>query len=195
MISNLKGTLESLSANVLIVNIGAMSLEIHAPTSTISTVGGVGQQIRLHTFLLIKEEMIALYGFSTSEERDLFVLLNGVGGIGPKLALALLSAMKPQSLATAIASGDTSTLIQVPGMGKKTAGRLILELKGKMEQQWGQSAITVSHDNAELMAALSALGFSNSEVGEALNDISLESLSTLEEKVRIVLQRLNARLG
>ena len=80
-------------------------------------------------------------------------------------------------------------------MGKKTAGRLILELKGKMEQQWGQSAITVSHDNAELMAALSALGFSNSEVGEALNDISLESLSTLEEKVRIVLQRLNARLG
>jgi len=170
-----------------------MSLEIHAPTSTIGKIGRVGQQVRLHTFLLIKEEMVALYGFSTPEERDLFVLLNGVGGVGPKLALALLSAMNPQSLAAAIASADTTTLIQVPGMGKKTAGRLILELKSKMEQKWGQSAITMSLDNTELMATLSSLGFSNSEVGDALTGINLESQATLEEKVRAVLQRLNAR--
>lgn len=193
MISNLKGTLESISAEVLIVNVGAMSLEIHTPTSTIGNIGGLGQQVRLHTFLFVKEEMLALYGFSTSEERNLFVLLNGVGGVGPKLALALLSAMNPQSLAKAIASSDTTTLTQVPGMGKKTAGRLILELKSKMEQEWGQSAITVSLDNTELMAALSALGFSNSEVEEAITGINLEAQPTLEDKIRIVLQRLNAR--
>ena len=130
MITGLRGALEAISDDSLTVDIGPMSLEVFAPTSTIASVGPVGGSVRLHTYLYIREEILSLYGFGSLEERDLFVMLIGVSGVGPRLALSVLSTMSPRELAGAIGAEDTGSLTRVNGLGKKTAGRLILELKG-----------------------------------------------------------------
>ena len=131
MITGLRGALEAISDDSLTVDIGPMSLEVFAPTSTIASVGPVGGSVRLHTYLYIREEILSLYGFGSVEERDLFVMLIGVSGVGPRLALSVLSTMSPRELAGAIGAEDTGSLTRVNGLGKKTAGRLILELKGQ----------------------------------------------------------------
>ncbi|MFQ5934719.1 MAG: Holliday junction branch migration protein RuvA, partial [Dehalococcoidia bacterium] len=118
MISGLQGELESRGSDSVIVDIGPVSILVYAPTSTLSVLGNVGERVKLHTYLYLKEDVLALYGFATTDERDLFETIIGVGGIGPKLALALLSAMSPERLARAIATGDTEQLIQVNGLGK-----------------------------------------------------------------------------
>ncbi|MEE9248872.1 MAG: Holliday junction branch migration protein RuvA, partial [Dehalococcoidia bacterium] len=172
------------------LNIGPMSLQVFSPTSTISVLGSPGDRVRLHTYLHVKEDVLALYGFATTDERDLFVTLIGVGGIGPKVALALLSAMSPRSVAIAIASGDTQQLTQVSGLGKKMAGRLVLELKGKLEREWGEAVGAPTPDHDEVVAALSALGYAPSEARTAISRVRLEPEAPLEEKVRAVLQSL-----
>lgn len=190
MIYSLQGVLESLGPDQVALNIGPMSLQVFSPTSTISVLGSPGDRVRLHTYLHVKEDVLALYGFATTDERDLFVTLIGVSGIGPKLALALLSAMSPRSVAVAIAGGDTQQLTQVSGLGKKIAGRLVLELKGKLEREWGEAVGLPGPDYDEVVAALSALGYAPSEARTAISRVRLEPDAPLEEKVRIVLQSL-----
>ncbi len=190
MIYSLQGVLESLGPDQVALNIGPMSLQVFSPTSTISVLGSPGDRVRLHTYLHVKEDVLALYGFATTDERDLFVTLIGVGGIGPKVALALLSAMSPRSVAIAIASGDTQQLTQVSGLGKKMAGRLVLELKGKLEREWGEAVGAPTPDHDEVVAALSALGYAPSEARTAISRVRLEPEAPLEEKVRAVLQSL-----
>ena len=152
MITGLRGALEAISEDALIIDIGPLSLEVFAPTSTIGVIGPVGRPVRLHTYLYIREEVLSLYGFGSMEERDLFVMLIGVSGVGPRLALAILSAMSPRDLARAISSEDIPALTRVNGLGKKTAGRLVLELKGKMEREWGEIAVSPSPDLDEVVA-------------------------------------------
>ena len=190
MIYSLQGVLESLGPDQVALNIGPMSLQVFSPTSTISVLGSPGDRVRLHTYLHVKEDVLALYGFATTDERDLFVTLIGVSGVGPKLALALLSAMSPRSVAIAIASGDTQQLTQVSGLGKKMAGRLVLELKGKLEREWGEAVSMPGPDYDEVVAALSALGYAPSEARTAISRVRLEPEAPLEEKVRAVLQSL-----
>ena len=163
MITGLRGALEAISDDSLTVDIGPMSLEVFAPTSTIASVGPVGGSVRLHTYLYIREEILSLYGFGSLEERDLFVMLIGVSGVGPRLALSVLSTMLPRELAGAIGAEDTDFLTRVNGLGKKTAGRMILELKGKLERDWGAAAVSPRPDLDEVVAALSALGYAPSE--------------------------------
>lgn len=193
MIYSLQGVLESLSPDQVALNIGPMSLQVFSPTSTISVLGSPGDRVRLHTYLHVKEDVLALYGFATTDERDLFVILIGVSGVGPKLALALLSAMSPRSVAIAIASGDTQQLTRVSGLGKKMAGRLVLELKGKLEREWGEVVGAPGPDYDEVVAALSALGYAPSEARTAISRVRLEPEAPLEEKVRAVLQSLGTR--
>lgn len=193
MIYSLQGVLESLSPDQVSLNIGPMSLQVFSPTSTISVLGSPGDRVRLHTYLHVKDDVLALYGFATTDERDLFVILIGVSGVGPKLALALLSAMSPRSVAIAIASGDTQQLTRVSGLGKKMAGRLVLELKGKLEREWGEVVGAPGPDYDEVVAALSALGYAPSEARTAISRVRLEPEAPLEEKVRAVLQSLGTR--
>ena len=192
MITGLRGALEAISEDALIIDIGPLSLEVFAPTSTIGVIGPVGRPVRLHTYLYIREEVLSLYGFGSMEERDLFVMLIGVSGVGPRLALAILSAMSPRDLARAISSEDISALTRVNGLGKKTAGRLVLELKGKMEREWGEIAVSPSPDLDEVVAALSALGYQPSEARTALAGLNIDPATPLEEKVMTVLQRMGA---
>ena len=192
MISSLQGVLESRGTNEVVINVGPMSLTIYAPTSTLGVMGNVGERVKLYTYLYLKEDNLALYGFTTTDERYLFETIIGVGGIGPKLALALLSAMSPERLAGAIASGDTQQLTQVSGLGKKTAGRLVLELKGKMEREWG-GVIGPAPEEEEVVSALTVLGYTPSEARAALSQVHLEPDVPLEEKVRLVLQSIGSR--
>ena len=186
----MRGTLEAISDDSLTVDIGPMSLEVFAPTSTIGTVGPVGGAVRLHTYLYIREEVLSLYGFGSLEERDLFVMLIGVSGVGPRLALSILSTMSPRELAGAIGAEDTGSLTRVNGLGKKTAGRLILELKGKRE--WGEAAVSPRPDLDEVVAALSALGYAPAEARAALVGTNIDPAAPLEEKIMLVLQRLGS---
>ena len=110
---------------------GSVSLQIFVPTSAIGDLGNVGEEVHLHTRLYIRDDEAVLYGFPTPEALRLFQMLNGVSGIGPRTSLSLLSSLGPQTLITAVATEDVGTISKVPGVGRKSAGRLVLELKGQ----------------------------------------------------------------
>ena len=130
MIVALEGIIEGLGQDSAIIRVGPITLKIFTPASTLNQLKSVGRKIRLNTHLYIREDNISIYGFFSVEELNLFQNLISVSGIGPKAALSLLSAFATEQLASAIASGDTDLLSQVSGIGKKTSGRFVLELKG-----------------------------------------------------------------
>jgi Holliday junction DNA helicase RuvA len=157
----------------------------------LSTLGAIGEEVRLHTHLHLREDNVALYGFAAAAELELFQMLIGVTGIGPKAALAMLSAMKPNDLALAIVTENVDLLTQAPGVGKKMASRLVLELKEKLESAWAGAAVS-PEGNAEVIGALTSLGYSPSDAASAVAAISDSPGLTVEEKVRLALQHLAA---
>ncbi len=191
MIAGLEGTLESRSADRAIIKVGGVSLLVHMPSSTLASLGAIGEQVHLYTHLHLREDNVALYGFASPEELELFQTLIGVSGVGPKVALAMLSAMNPSQLALAIATGNVDLLSQVPGVGKKMASRLALELKGKLEGVW-VGAPTAQGD-AELIAALINLGYTPSEAAAAVATLPDSPDLTVEEKIRLALQYFATR--
>ena len=191
MISNLKGVFEGRGPGWALVRVGGVGFQVHIPASSLSRLGPVGKEVELHTHLYLREEVLALYGFATAEELGLFQSLIGVRGVGPKLALVLLSALPPDRLTLAIASGDEDSLTQVPGIGKKTAQRLILELKGKLEKL--VSPVPVSEGDAEVLSALTNLGYTLAEATRALSSLPQEKDLSLEDRIKLALQSLGAR--
>jgi len=192
MIAGLDGTLESRSAEGAIIKVGGVRLRVFMPTSTLSALGVIGEEVHLHTYLHLREDNIALYGFSSLEELELFRTLIGVTGVGPKVALAMLSAMNPSQLTLAIATGNIDLLSQVPGVGKKMASRLALELKGKLESAWVGAAVS-PEGNAEVIAALTSLGYSHAEAASAVSTLPDSPDLTVEDKIRLALQQFAAR--
>ncbi len=191
MISAVHGTLERTGPNWALVRVGGFSVKLGVPTLSLNRLGAVGSKTDLHTHLHVREDIIALYGFSTEEELSLFEALITVSGVGPRIALAILSVLSPEQVALAIASGNPEGLTGIPGIGKKIAARIVLELKGKLEKQWldqGQPALV--SDNADVVAALSALGYSAQEAMQAASQSSLDKGKTLEERVTGALQYL-----
>jgi Holliday junction DNA helicase RuvA len=145
--------------------------------------------VRLHTHLHIREDNATLYGFASAEELQLFQTLIGVSGIGPKLALSILSAMAVDKLTMAIATGNTHLLTEVPGIGKKTAERLILELKDKIGARWVITpGAQLVQENTEVVAALTSLGYSVAEASRAVASLPSSSDLSLEEKLKLALQ-------
>ncbi|MEE8473253.1 MAG: Holliday junction branch migration protein RuvA, partial [Dehalococcoidia bacterium] len=132
MIAGLHGKLEARGLGHALVRVGGVTLQVFMPTSALARLGGVGEEVHLHTHLHVREDILALYGFVTPQELALFQSLMGVTGVGPRLALAVLSTYSAQELTLAIMGGSVDVLSQVPGLGKKIAARLILELKGKL---------------------------------------------------------------
>jgi Holliday junction DNA helicase RuvA len=191
MIAAIQGTLQHRGTNWAIVKVGGVSFQVYIPGSTLSRLGAVGDEVHLHTYLHFREDNMALYGFATAEELGLFQAFISVSGVGPRVALALLSALSSEQLALAIASGNVDLLSQVPGIGKKVASRLVLELKGKIEKSWvGVSASPLSQESAEVVVALTALGYSLMEATQALDAIPDSSELSLEDKVKLALQYL-----
>jgi Holliday junction DNA helicase RuvA len=194
LIVGIEGILESRGADWAIIKVDGVSLKIYSPASTLSCLGVPGGKVQLHTHLLIGEDSIALYGFISPEELELFTTLIRVDGVGPKSALAMLSAMTPEQLALAISGGNVDLLAQLPGLGKKTASRLVLELKGKLEKEWaGITPSYLAQDNASVVAALTGLGYSVAEATQALAALSDSPELSLEEKIKLALQQLASR--
>lgn len=131
MIAQLSGTLVDKGLDVVVVDVGGVGYLVHISLATLQTLPAPGQAVRLLTHLQVREEALTLYGFTTAEERQVFELCLTVSGVGPKLALAAISGLGPAALGDAIASGDVGRLVRVPGVGKKTAERLVMELRDK----------------------------------------------------------------
>jgi len=188
MIASLQGKLESLGSNGAIINVGGIGFQVHMPTSTLSILGVIGKEVRLHTYLHLREDNVALYGFASTEELGLFQNLLSVSGIGPKLALAMLSAMSIEKLTMAIVTGSADLLTEIPGIGKKTANRLILELKDKLGAGWITTpGVQLAEENAEVVAALASLGYSIAEATRAVASLPTDSKLSLEDRVKLAL--------
>lgn len=189
MIASLQGTLESFGEDWAIINVGGIGFKVFLPTSTVSSLGAIGREVKLYTHLHVREDNVALYGFATTEELSLFQLLISVSGVGPKLGLALLSALDAEKLAMALATGNADVLMMVPGIGKKTSYRLILELKEKISTAWLPApALGLAQENTEVVAALTSLGYSAAEATRAVATLPSSSSLSLEEKVKLALQ-------
>jgi len=189
MIASLRGTLEALSTDSDIINVAGIGFQVYLPTSTLTTLGAVGEEVKLHTHLHLKEDDATLYGFGSPDELTLFETLIGVTGLGPKLALAMLSAMNVDQLSMAIATGSTDLLTTVPGIGKKMASRLILELKDKVGAGLvATPAAQLAQENTDVLSALVSLGYSVTEATQAVATLPSSSDLTLEEKIKLALQ-------
>lgn len=194
MIAAVEGNLISTGNNYVIVKVGALSLMISVPGSTVSKLGHPGSSVILHTHLYVREDNISLYGFLSPQELLLFEQLITVSGIGPKVALALLTTLSAEQIISAILSSNAELLSQVPGIGKKTAGRIVLELKGKLEKGWeGDIIPSIGQADSDAVSALTSLGYSVREATQALSNIQRQEGMTLEEKVRLALQQMAPR--
>jgi Holliday junction DNA helicase RuvA len=189
MIASLHGTLESLGSDGAVVNVSGLGFRVYMPTSTLSSLAGIGKEVHLHTYLHLREDSATLFGFASPDELRLFQTLISVSGLGPRLALAMLSAMSLEQLIMAIATANRELLTVVPGVGKKLAERLILELKDKVAAGWVSApAIELVEANTDVLAALTALGYSAAEASRAVTSLPADSELALEEKIRLALQ-------
>ena len=189
MIGSLHGRLESLGSDWAIINVNGIGLQVYMPTSILSTLGTIGEEVHLQTHLVMREDSATLYGFTTAEELELFQTLIGVSGLGPKLGLAMLSAMSVEQASMAIATGSVDLLTVIPGIGKKMADRLILELKDKIGAGLiATPAAQLAQENADVIAALTSLGYSISEASRAVATLPSSSDLSLEERIKLALQ-------
>jgi Holliday junction DNA helicase RuvA len=189
MIASIHGSLEVLEIDWAIINVGGIGFQVYLPTTTLSTLGNVGEEVRLHTHLHLREDGVTLYGFISTADLGLFQILIGVTGLGPKLALAMLSTMDAEKPSLAIATSSTDLLTEIPGIGKKMANRLILELKEKIGAGLTNPPTTErAQESAEVIAALTALGYSVAEANQAVATLPPTSNLSLEEKIKLTLQ-------
>jgi len=197
MISFLEGTLAEAWPTRAVINCQGIGYELLIPVTTFDHLPKIGEKIRLLTHLVVREDAHTLYGFFSSGERDLFrLLLHHVSGVGPKTALSILAGSTPQTVRDAVATGDTSTLAKLKGLGKKTAERIVLELRDKLPaldslaggtpSERGSDHPPMSGNSQDALLALLALGYKSSEAQKALQglDSSLPSGDLVREALR-----------
>ena len=190
MIASLCGKVKALKDDSLIIDVGGVGFQVYVASTVLSKVIPIGQAIELYTHMNVRENEIALYGFRSAEEKEFFEMLLGVSGIGPRTALAALSALSPDTLRNAIVRGDASSLSRIPGVGKKTAQRLILDLKDRIDVPAESLATLAIHEgDAEVINALTALGYSLSESQSALASIP-QDVHELDERILVALRFL-----
>lgn len=192
MISRLAGTLLEIDPPNLVVDCGGVGYEVEAPTSVFDTLPQIGQPVELRTHLQVSQDAQTLYGFSSLAERTLFRQLLKVSGIGAKLALTILSGASGEELARYVADGDVASLTRLPGIGKKTAERIIIEMRDKLEAMpalpagvaaGASSGATATGAAAEAASALKALGYKPAEVQRMVREAAGPELSA-EEIIR-----------
>jgi Holliday junction DNA helicase RuvA len=193
LITGVRGVLETKGADWVQVRIGgSVTLQIFVPPSTTEDLGAVGGEVHLHTHLYIRDDEAVLYGFSTPEALRVFQLLNSVGGVGPRMSLGLISSLGSQGVVTAVATGDVETLCRAPGVGRKSAGRMVLELSGKLEKELADApALAGGTEDGDVLSALMALGYSVAESRRAVASMGDAGGLEVEEKIRRALQQLS----
>ncbi|MEY2476108.1 MAG: holliday junction helicase RuvA [Actinomycetota bacterium] len=198
MIGSLRGTLlDRTTTGEMLVEVGGVGYRVTCAASTLAAAGELGAPVFLHVHTHVREDAIVLFGFSTRDERLCFEALLGAHGVGPALALAILSAHSPSSLRRALAADDVDALTMVPGVGKKTAARLLMELKSRLDLDGGDDAALAAAASganrngsarAEVRAALAGLGYAPDEVREATRELADDG--PVEDLLRSALRQL-----
>lgn len=190
MIAFVEGKLVAKEPRCL-VSLGGIALELNVPSRDLDSLAADGTKVGFHTYLYVREDRLALYGFLDRRDRELFTKLIEVSGVGPKIALGLLSHQRAGRIAAAIQSGDTGFLCSLPGLGRRTAERLVTELKDKLEAPVvGEQADERERIREEVIRALTSLGMSRSAAEEAVAQVKMEQLDppTVEEVVKEALK-------
>lgn len=189
MIGSLTGKLQARQDDTIILNVGGVGFRVRVSANTAAGLGGIGSETQLFTHLRVREDELSLYGFATEEELRLFETLMTVSGVGPKVALSILAAAPIETLKLALAEGNVDALTAVPGIGKKTAQRLVLELKGKIDVTGLAEVGEISPLDKDVIDALINLGYSAAEATRAARAVSSRA-KTIEDRVRMALQFL-----
>ena len=186
LVTSISGILQRTGEDWVDVGMGGITLRVSVPNAAADTIGRVGQDVTLYTSLQVREDSISLYGFPAEDEKLTFETLLNISGIGPRLALAMLGRFSPMSLLQAVEEGDTRALSTVPGVGRRTASRIVLELKGKLDLDFGQTGGAGA--DSDLVDALTALGYSYTEAHEAIARTGPDTPD--EERIRAALDHL-----
>ena len=192
MIASLRGTalhIHQAQPSFLVVEVGGVGYKVVVPASVFDELDGVGRGVFLHTYLIVREDALTLYGFSSEDQRALFELLLTVQGVGPRLALAVLSSLSIDVLRRAVAQEQAEVLDRVPGVGRKTAEKIVFALKDKLGAGAGLAALELVSDlDTEVVGALTALGYSIVEAQAALQSIPKGQGQDVEDRIRLALQ-------
>ncbi len=189
MIGRIRGEFVAAGTDAVTVDVGGVGYEIAVTGRTFAELPGIGSEIVLHTHLHVREDQLALFGFTTADDRDLFRLLMGVSGIGPKVGLAILATMTADDLRRVVATDDAAALTAVPGIGKRSAQKLLLELRPKLDVPDGD--LQASGPLGEVRTALEGLGYQSNEISSALRDLPVDL--PVEELLKRSLQALGKR--
>lgn len=196
MIGFLEGTVAGRGASTAWLDVGGVGYVLSCSTTTMRVLPEDGERAKVWTHTHVREDQLALFGFATQTEQRLFEALIGVNGVGPKVALQICSAFAPEALRKALVMDDVASLSSVPGIGKKTASRIVLELKEKLDLPDLQVVGSTPDALVEARSALENLGYSATEVREALNNLETPDDTKTEQLVRLALKALAAeRVG
>ena len=188
MLAYIKGTLEMKMTGYIVIDVGGLGYKVFMSESGIEKLGNIGDTVKVHTFYKVREDDISIFGFKTQEELRMFELLLGVSGVGAKSALVMLSCIEPSEFAIAVISNNVKLLTQVPGIGTKSAQRIILELKDKLKAEQSEldqekienakaKSAKVNENVQEAISGLMVLGYSRKEIEKAFEHLAVESLS------------------
>jgi Holliday junction DNA helicase RuvA len=188
MIATLRGEVSQIEENALILEVGGVGLRVFVP-NPVRTRLKVGESLMLYTHLVVREDALTLYGFESQADRELFNILLGVDGVGPKVALSVLSTMTLDSIQRAVFADEGEVLSRVPGVGKKTAQKMALHLKDKLKPTDALARVAAMSDtDGEVLAALTALGYSVVEAQAAIQSLGKDAPQDVEERLRLALQ-------
>jgi Holliday junction DNA helicase RuvA len=188
MIATLRGEITQIEDNALIMEVGGVGLRVFAPAN-LRAKTKVGEVIFLFTHLVVREDALTLYGFESQADRDLFNILLGVDGVGPKVALSVLSTLTIDAVQRAVFADEAELLSRVPGVGKKTAQKMALHLKDKLKPTDALAKVAAMADyDSEVLAALTALGYSVVEAQAAIQSLPKDAPTDVEERLRVALQ-------
>lgn len=188
MIASLHGEVGAVSADSLVIRVGGVGLRVYV-TTALRTQSRAGTHLDLHTHLVVREDALSLYGFEQEEERDFFLLLLGVDGVGPRIALAVLSVLSPDAIRRAVVNEQGEIFSRVPGVGKRTAQKILLHLQGRVGSAEKQAGISsLSEIEAEVISALTGLGYSIVEAQTALQAVPRDAPQDVESRLRLALQ-------
>jgi Holliday junction DNA helicase RuvA len=190
MIASLRGTvLHAEPTSYVVLEVGGVGYKVFVPGPVFDDMDGVGRSLFLHTYLMVREDALTLYGFSTEEQRHLFEMLLTVQGVGPRLALAVLSSLSLDVLRRAVAHEQVEVLDNVPGVGRKTAEKIVFALKDKLAGDFVAGGLGAATDvDTEALSALTALGYSVVEAQAAVQSVKKGEAATVEDKIRLALQ-------
>ncbi len=188
MIDRITGQVVALGQHHVVIMVGGVGLRVQIPPTVRDILDGIGQTITLYTHLQVREDDLTLYGFPTPEERALFETLLTISGVGPRIALAVIGTLTVEHVHNAVAREDADILTRVPGVGKKLAQKLIFELKDKLVIEPLPGVSALSELDTDVLAALTALGYSVVEAQAALQSIPRDAPADVEERVRLALQ-------